>query len=173
MQRPNIILTGFMATGKSSTGRVLARKLGYEFVDTDQLIELRQRRTIADIFTDQGEAAFRRMEADIVDELSTREGLVIATGGGLMLDASNAKKLGDSGKVFCLAASKAEILKRLSSKTARKRRPLLANCDLDAHISNLLIERGPAYQDFDQIDTTGKKPYQVAAILARRVKQSS
>ena len=169
MSRPNIILTGFMGTGKSSTGKVLARKLDYEFVDTDTLIQSRQQRTIPEIFEMDGEAAFRQMEAKIAVELAEKEGLVIATGGRLMLDSSNVSALERSGKIFCLVADTEELIVRLSSKNARTRRPLLHNCDDFAeHIKTLLAERGPAYKRFEHIDTTGKKPFQVAAMLAKK-----
>lgn len=171
MKKSNIILTGFMGTGKSSTGRLLARKLGYEFIDTDQLIQTRQQLSIPEIFAEQGEEAFRRMEAEAAAELATREGLVIATGGRLMLDADNAATLGNSGIIFCLTADIEELILRLSSETARKRRPLLQNCDnLSAYVRKLLAERSPAYQHFQQIDTTGKKPYQIAAMLAYKIR---
>ena len=89
----NIILTGFMGTGKSSVGRLLAKHLGYEFVDTDEWIAARCGKAIHDIFRDQGEAAFREMEAALARELGGLKKKVIATGGRLMLDAANAAAL--------------------------------------------------------------------------------
>jgi shikimate kinase len=151
-----------MGTGKSSSGRVLARKMGYEFIDSDTMIEMQQGLSVADIFQQQGESVFRQLESSAAAELSQREGLVIATGGKLMLDANNAAALSKTGRVFCLTATAEELIKRLSSKTARQRRPLLQGVDLEQYVNNLLQERGPAYQKFRQIDTTGKKPYQVA-----------
>ena len=163
----NIILTGFMGTGKSSTGRVLARKLKYEFIDSDSMIEMQQGCSVAEIFSLQGEAAFRRLEAKAAEELAHRNGLVIATGGKLMLDSTNARILGDTGRVFCLTATEDEIIRRLSSKTARQRRPLLKDVDLPTHVKNMLEDRAPAYLRFEQIDTTGKKPYQIANMMMR------
>ncbi len=165
MTRPNIILTGFMGTGKSSSGRVLARKIGYEFIDSDTMIEMQQGMSVAEIFSQQGEAVFRQLESCAAAELAQREGLVIATGGKLMLDTDNAAPLTKNGKVFCLTATAEELTKRLSSKSARQRRPLLHEVDLEQYISDLLRERGPAYQKFQQVDTTGKRPYQVANMI--------
>ena len=98
--RPNIILTGFMATGKTTIGRLLAGALDYEFVDTDHLIQDRCGQTIADLFREKGEAVFRRMEADVARELGRKEGLVIATGGGLVLDPANVEALENRGADF-------------------------------------------------------------------------
>ena len=93
MTRPNIIITGFMGTGKTTVGKRLAAALGYDFVDTDELIVARTGQTIEEIFKEKGEAAFREMEAAIARELSEKEGTVIATGGGTMLDRDNAAAL--------------------------------------------------------------------------------
>jgi shikimate kinase len=170
MKRPNIILTGFMGTGKSSSGRVLARKLGYEFIDSDTMIEMQQGLSVAEIFAQQGEAAFRRFESEAAAELAKREGLVIATGGKLMLDSKNAENLGKTGKVFCLTATHDELLNRLSGKSARQRRPLLHGVDLDQYLKKVMQERGPAYQKFQQVDTTGKKPFEVAKQILHLLK---
>ena len=99
----NIILTGFMGTGKTTVGRLLAERLGREFVDTDDLIVARAGRPIADIFNDDGETRFREWEAQVAGELAGRRGLVIATGGRLMLDPDNAAALGATGPVLCLS----------------------------------------------------------------------
>lgn len=156
-----------MGSGKSSSGRLLARKLGYEFIDSDTMIEMQQGLSVADIFTKLGEPAFRQFEAAATVELAQREGLVIATGGKLMLDAKNAAILEATGKVFCLTATADELFKRLSSKTARQRRPLLQGVDLKQYVNQLLEERGPAYQKYQQIDTTGKKPHQVVTQILK------
>lgn len=160
-----------MGTGKSSTGRILARRLGYEFVDTDQLIEARRGLSVADIFARDGEAAFREAEAGVARELGRRTGLVIATGGRLMLDPANAEALGAGGAVYCLTAEPEEIVRRLSSERARRLRPLLKTDDLPGHVQHLLAERGPAYERFTQIDTTGKRPHQVAGLIYNRLRR--
>ena len=162
--KKNIILTGFMATGKTSVGRALASQLGYDFVDTDQLIESRIGMTIAEYFQEKGEAAFRKMESDIARELADRSGLVISTGGRLMLDGDNATTLGKTGWVFCLVATPEEILKRVESDGHV--RPLLQVPDPLEHIIELLGQRKKGYAQFPQIVTTGKSPENVAEELA-------
>lgn len=166
MRRQNIILTGFMGCGKTTVGKLLARQLAYLFVDTDRLIEERSAMSVAEIFRVQGEAAFRELEATVARDLAAGEGMVIATGGRLMLDPENARILGRSGAVFCLAASPAEILQRVSRNS--QARPLLDTADPLARIIELLQERAEHYARFPQIDTSGKSPREVAGdILAR------
>ncbi len=158
-----MILTGFMGTGKSTVGRHLAELLGCEFADTDALIEERHGSSVAAIFAEEGEPAFRRLEATVAQELAQRQRLVIATGGRLMLDEANAALLAATGPVFCLTADPHTILARLREDGAQ--RPLLATPDPAQRIAGLLAERGPAYAAFPQIDTTGKTPAQVAKEL--------
>jgi len=123
MSQPNIILTGFMGTGKSTVGRLLAKKTGYRFVDTDTLIEQQTGKTITEIFTTQGEKAFRHLETELVKKLAKKGGQVIATGGGLVLNPDNVKELSRTGKIFCLTATADEILQRV--KQQENTRPLL------------------------------------------------
>jgi shikimate kinase len=161
----NIILTGFMGAGKSTTGKLLAARLGWRFVDTDVLIEERQGKSIAAIFKDQGEAAFRQMETALAKELAGEKNLVIATGGKFMLAAENVNILAAS-RIFCLTASSEEILARVMADGAALR-PLLAGDDPEAKIRRLLAEREAGYARFPAIDTTGKTPAAiVAAIIA-------
>lgn len=153
-----MVLTGFMGTGKTSVGRLLAERLGYDFVDTDALIVARNGRSISDIFRESGEAAFRQMEAAVAQELSRQTGLVIATGGRLLLDEANAQALGKNGRVFCLTAEPEEIIARLAGD---ERRPLLDVPDPAAQIHRLLDARRAAYGRFPQISTSGKQIEQV------------
>jgi shikimate kinase len=162
--RKNIILTGFMGTGKTTVGKLLAKQLGYEFMDTDELIEARQGRTIPQIFRESGEVAFRQMEADLAQELAGREGLVIATGGRLMLDPVNAAALSRQGWVFCLVANVEEILRRLT-KDKQQHRPLLAGADPGERIVALLRQREEAYRRFPQVMTDDKRPLEVVQEL--------
>ena len=108
----NIVLTGFMGTGKTTVGRLLAQQLGYEFVDTDRVIEERHGK-IADLFRSVGEEGFRRIERDLATELADRERLVISTGGRMMLDPHNVASLSRNGRVFCLVATPDEIFDRV------------------------------------------------------------
>ena len=164
-KKENIILTGFMGTGKTTVGRLLAGLLNYSFVDTDDLIEARYGRSIAQIFAESGEAAFRQMERDIAQGLAEQEGLVIATGGRLMLDPTNVKALGQNGRVFCLVATPEEIAARLARDNLHER-PLLSAPDPGQRILELLQKRNHKYQQFTQVTTDGQKPVDIAHYLA-------
>ena len=160
-----IVLTGFMGTGKSTVGRLLAQRLGYEWVDTDDLIE-RRHGPIADIFQTAGEDAFRRHERNVVAELAERTGRVISTGGKLMLDPVNAALLADAA-VFCLTADVDTIVAR--TKANATLRPLLAGEDATARIAALLDERAVGYAAYEQVPTTGRTPDEVAADIIARI----
>ena len=115
--QPNVVLTGFMATGKSTVGRLVAAGLRYGFVDTDRMIEERHG-SIPEIFASDGEEHFRAIERGIAEELAELSALVISTGGGLMLDASAGPTLAASGRVFCLTARVETIWKRVGGPRA-------------------------------------------------------
>ena len=170
-KRPNIILTGFMATGKTTVGKLLAGEFGYEFVDTDKLIEKRTGLSVAQIFRQQGEAAFRELETDLAGKLAQRQGQVIATGGRFMLDPRNAAALSAEGRVFCLVATPEEILGRVE-QDAHVRRPLLEVPNPIERIVELLQERQVGYSRFPQMVTSGKSPKEVADILAALYRES-
>jgi len=155
----NIILTGFMGTGKTTVGQLLAERLQRPFIDTDDLIVARDGRSIADIFAQDGEAAFRAWERTVALELAQRQGLVIATGGRLMLNEKNAAALAASGQVFCLTAVPQTILARVQDET---KRPLLNVPNPAAQIQRLLDERKEGYGRFRQIHTDGKTAGQIA-----------
>lgn len=159
--KTNIILTGFMGTGKTTIGRLLAAQLKYDFVDTDEWIEERAGRSVADIFAIDGEAAFRQLERDAAQELAGRSGVVIATGGRLMLDPDNARVLGQSGHVFCLTATAHEIFHRVTSDHEAAERPLLQGGDPLERIQTLLNERAAQYGRFPQIVTSGRSAVEV------------
>ena len=164
MSKPNIILTGFMATGKTVTGKMLAEQLSYEFVDTDALIVKRSGMSVAEIFDKKGEAAFRRMERELAKELGDREGLVVSTGGGLMLDPANVTALSRRGRVFCLAATPGEIFDRVSNDKQIER-PLLDVDNPIHHIMEMMKQRAEGYGRFPQIVTSGKTPEEVTRSL--------
>ncbi len=160
----NIIFTGFMGTGKTTIGKLLAKKLGREFIDTDDLIEERQGLTIPEIFEQLGEPAFRTMEAEIANELGQSKGLVISTGGRLMLDPANVEALSATGRVFCLVATPQEILSRIEGD-ADHHRPLLDVPNPGEQIVELLQERKKGYQRFLKMTTDEQDPGDITANL--------
>lgn len=165
-----IILTGFMGTGKSRVGRVLAAKSGLTFVDTDELIAQRAGKPVAAIFAEEGEAAFRMLEAAAARELAGRRDLVVATGGGMLVNPENAAILGAGNQVFCLVASAEEIVRRLAGDDGE--RPLLAGDDPAARVAALLAQRQDTYARFTQVNTEGRSPEAVAAEIAGRVQMA-
>ena len=156
-----------MGTGKSTVGRVLADRLGFDFVDTDQLIEA-DHGPIPEIFAEQGEAAFRAIERSTAQALATRTSTVIATGGRFMLDTTNASILGDRSRVFCLTAPTEVLLERVLGDGSTER-PLLANGDPRARIAELLEERAEAYGRFEQVSTVDRDSEEVADEIIRRL----
>lgn len=162
----NLVLVGFMGTGKTSTGRVLAERLGRAFVDMDQRIEEREGRTIPDIFAQSGEPYFRALERALVQELAAQRNLVIAPGGGIVLNPDNVRDFAATGHVICLRASPEWILQRVG---ADANRPLLQTEDKLGRIRELLARRQALYDAIPaQVDTDGLTPAQVAdRILAR------
>lgn len=160
----NLILTGFMGTGKTTVGRLVGEKLGREFVDTDLIIEERHG-PIHEIFDRQGESAFRGIERALAVELGHRSGLVIATGGRMLLDPENFRVLSENGRIFCLVASPEEIYDRVAGDSSRVNRPLLEVADPKQRIIELLDERGPDYARFTQLATDQIKPEVIAQEL--------
>ncbi len=148
-----------MGTGKTTVGQLLAQRLQRPFLDTDALIVARDGRAIADIFAQDGEAAFRAWERIVALELAQQQGLVIATGGRLMLDEDNAEALAASGLVFCLTAVPETILARVQDDS---KRPLLNVPNPAERIAVLLEMRREEYGRFPQISTDGKTAEQVA-----------
>ena len=163
MSDRNIILTGFMGTGKSTLGRLLAERLQYRFIDTDVEIESRNGCSVATIFKEQGEAAFRTMESELVAELAQRRRLVIATGGGLVMNPANVERLSASGTIICLTAETGEILERVARQADV--RPLLQESDPRARVNELLRQREPVYAQFAQLSTTGRSPDSLVSTL--------
>ena len=169
--KDNVILTGFMGTGKTSLGKVLATKLGRPFVDIDKKIEDENHMSIPKIFENFGEAHFRKLEKIAVKELSERRGLVIATGGGTVKDEENLRLLKSSGVLICLTTEPEEIFNR----TARRgERPVLdgGGDERLATIKKLLAERKKFYDRADyQVDTTDWSPIQIIDDICRYLRQ--
>ncbi|MBN3040219.1 MAG: shikimate kinase [Candidatus Omnitrophica bacterium] len=156
----NIYLVGFMGTGKTTVGVILAKRLKLEFIEMDSLIEQRQGKSICQIFADLGEEAFRQMENQLLNEISKKSNLVVSCGGGLICDPANSRILKGSGVTFCLKASASLIYQRTKNQTQR---PLLKVDNPMKKIEELLAERKPFYESADFIiDTDTMLPEQVA-----------
>lgn len=157
----NIYLTGMMGSGKSVTGWRLASKLGYVFTDLDELIQSRTKKTITEIFSSEGEDAFRHQEALAVREVSGLSSRVIATGGGTILKSSNVDLMRQSGKIVFLETSPDMLWERVKGK---KDRPLLRGSDPKGNLMRIYAERQPLYEnskDF-KVLTDGKTAAAVA-----------
>ena len=153
--KTNIVLTGFMGSGKSTVGRLVAEELQREFVDSDDLVVERAGKSIAQIFADEGEEGFRRLESSVCQQLARQDDLVIATGGGALLNEDNRSALEPGGILICLLASPVEIRQRLADESGR---PLF-----DGNWEALYRERLPGYQGIaHQIVTDDKTPLEVA-----------
>ena len=161
----NIILTGFMGSGKTTVGRILADRLKRKFVDTDHLIESRHGE-IQHIVSNTGWPGFRALELETAKELSKCCSLVVSTGGRMMLDKECATYLEPYGDVVCLQASHTTIVERLlkGNESALSKRPLLARQDADPRetIKNLLEQRADLYSRYQSVDTTNMSPDEVA-----------
>ncbi len=156
----NIVLAGFMATGKTTVGLEVARRLGRPFVDMDAVLEERLGAAIPQVFAKQGEASFRKAESALCQQLSKPQGLVIAAGGGAVLTQANRVLLGRGGLVVCLVCDQAEIMQRLGDV---KERPMLAGHDVPQRVTRLLAERAAAYDTIPhQIQTTHRGVDEVA-----------
>lgn len=167
-----IFLTGFSGTGKSHIGRLVARKLGWRFVDTDQMIAKSTGRRIPEIFASDGEAAFRALEKHALAEAAAMKECVVSTGGGVPIDPENRQLMKEAGVVIRLLASPETIHKRLTrgnpTRSGRKRksvvRPLLQSSEPLERIRALLAERESAYATADAtVDTEESIPEETAA----------
>ena len=142
----NIILVGFMASGKTSVGRALAERTGWTLVDADDVIVVRAGKPIHRIFSEDGEPAFRELERQVIADLCSGERQVIASGGGAFVSEQNRDVMLSGGRVFFLSASPATILQRVQEEDAGGPiRPLLAVEYPEARIAELLAQRAAAY----------------------------
>lgn len=142
--KTSIALIGFMGTGKTTVGRALADRLGKDFIETDALIEAKAGKSIPEIFADCGEIGFRELEIGVVKEISGRKSVVIACGGGIVLNRINIDRLRQESVIVCLTASPSVVLRRTSSDAGS--RPLLAVADRLEQIRELLRFRRPFYE---------------------------
>jgi len=163
----NIILTGFMGTGKSAVASALARLTGLRPVDVDAEIERTAGINIREIFARQGESRFREMETLEIKRIAARTGQIISTGGGAVMKEQNMAALRESGAVVCLTASPETILERTGRNTDR---PLLNVPDPRGKIEELMAQRAPYYEKADiTVDTEGKTPLEIAEEILERI----
>lgn len=170
----NIVLVGFMGTGKTTIATAVANRLNMRYVSTDDLIEKKEKRTINEIFQKRGEDYFRDVESSVIRDVSCMEGLVIDTGGGAVLREENMSYLKSGGMVVCLSADEKTVMERTKKY---KHRPLLNVEDPKRRIRDLLAKRAPFYAKADHVIDTGKLTARQAVgkivELAEAVKRSA
>lgn len=163
----NLVLVGFMGSGKTAVGRRLAQRLGYRFFDSDHFIESELGKSITEIFAEEGEEYFRLMESKLAEKLKHLHNCVISTGGGMVTTPGNMEKLKEVGKVVFLKADLEDILTRLQRDT---KRPMLKGHELRDRVTGLLEQRLPLYEQSDLIVTSGGKGvYKVAGEIIRHM----
>jgi shikimate kinase len=164
----NLFLIGPMGAGKSAVGRQLARMLHLEFFDSDMEIESRTGVDIPFIFEKEGEAGFRQREARVIDDLSRKDGIVLATGGGVIMDPQNRNHLGARGFVVYLHTS---VDQQLSRTRRGRHRPLLEDDDPRSVLKALMATREPLYREIADltVDTDGRKVRAVANEIVDRL----
>ena len=161
----NIVLVGFMGTGKTAVAKILSKKLRMEYVATDNIIEKKEETPIADIFSKKGEDYFREVEMDVIGEVSSMKNVVIDAGGGACINPENVKNLKKNGIIICLWAEPETILERTKKYTHR---PLLNVGDPLEKIKELLAARKPFYERADyHIHTSKMSAEQVAGEIER------
>ncbi len=170
-KHPNIVLIGFMGTGKTSIGRRISSQLRMRYVDTDEIVERDNRRRISDIFAEDGEPAFRELESEAVRKVSKLHNHVISTGGGVILKEANMTELKRNGIIFCLTATAEEIYKRIGHQTHR---PLLQDPDPLTKIQSMLAERQSYYAEADHmISTTGRAFGEIITHIKRMFRKNT
>jgi shikimate kinase len=164
----NVYLIGPMGSGKTAVGRRLATLLGKQFVDSDAEIEKRTGVDIRYIFEKEGESKFREREREVIADLTSLDGVVMATGGGVILDRANRERLAATGTVVYLETSIDTLVRRTR---AAKTRPLLMNDDPRAVLERLMTARRPLYESAAdlRVPTTGRQVRAVAADIQQRL----
>jgi len=170
--RRNIYLVGPMGSGKTAVGRRLAALLGKEFLDSDAQIEKRTGVDVRYIFEKEGEARFREREREVIAELTGLEGVVVATGGGAVLDPKNRERLASTGTVVYLETSVDALVQRTRSN---KTRPLLINADPRVVLEQMMAARAPLYEEVADLTvaTTGRTVRAVAADIREQLAAAS
>lgn len=165
-----LFLTGYRGTGKSTVGRVVAERLGWDAIDSDDEIERRAGKSIAQMFTEDGEPAFRDLEEQVVADLCQQDTTVIALGGGAILRPATRQRIGASGAVVWLTASPEAIAERLATdvSTATRRPNLTATGGVE-EVRHVLAEREPLYRQCATLvlETEGRSPEAIADDIVR------
>lgn len=165
----NLILVGFMASGKTTIGRRLSQRLGYSFLDTDQFVESEIGCSIAELFSIQGEEYFRTLETRLAGRLTRMENSVIATGGGMIMTPGNLERLRAAGILIFLKAAREDLITRLERDT---RRPKVRNGDIGETVTKMMDERLPTYSQSDIIvETKSKSINRVCTEILRKVSE--
>ena len=169
--KTNVALVGFMGVGKTAVGEVLAKKLSRKFVEMDLLIERTAGKSIPEIFQQDGEVAFRELEIEVTRQIAGEKCLVIACGGGVVLNKINIDRLREESSIVCLTASPMVILKRTAGD--ENQRPLLKTTDRVLKIRELLGFRKPFYERAADItiDTSKLAIYAVTEQIINRLKE--
>jgi shikimate kinase len=167
--KDNIYLVGLMGAGKTTVGRQLAKRLGLRFVDSDEEIETRTGVRIPTIFEIEGEAGFRKREAQVLAVLTQEDGLVMATGGGAVLDPGNRSNLAGNGTVIYLCAQPLQLWERTRHS---RNRPLLQVADPLARLQELYLQRDPLYREIADIvvESDGGSSHHLVKKLEREVR---
>ena len=165
----NIYLIGLMGSGKTTLGKILSKKLDKHFYDSDQVIEEKLGVNVPMIFEYEGEAGFREREKDILKELVSKQNIVLATGGGIILSESNRDLLAKNGIVIYLKSNQKDLVLRMKND---KTRPLLKNGNVELIIKKLCQEREPLYEEIAdfKIVTKNKRIYEVVNEIIRVIK---
>lgn len=156
----NIYLIGFMGTGKSTVGKIIAKKTGKKFVDTDSLVELKAGMSVYDIFEQFSEEEFRKLESEVLQEITEDSGLIVSTGGGIVISRRNLEVMKGSGKLITLMASPEAIYERVKDTDER---PLLEGEDPMGNIKQLIYDRAHFYIQGEHIVDTSEMSAEEAA----------
>ncbi len=171
-----ITLIGYRGCGKTTVGALLATQLGYDFVDSDVVIEERGGKTIARMFAEDGEPHFRALEAQVIAELLQRDKLVLAVGGGAILNPESRAAMRQAGPVIWLQASPEALLQRiLGDATTADRRPSLTNQDQRTEVETVLKQRWPIYEASAThiVNTEGRTVETIVTEIAAALEEAS
>jgi shikimate kinase len=166
-----VTLIGYRGCGKSSIAPRLARQLGWTWVDSDSVVEQRAGCSISELFEHEGEAAFRKLESEVIADLVLQPHIVIASGGGAILAEKNRRLMKSAGPVVWLKVSVGTLAKRLGERSSVQRRPSLTGRPIAEEVADVLAVREPVYRETATliVDAESMRPEQVARHIARHI----